>query len=76
LNILIITILHLGKKDNSSIGHIGSASDRYAQSTLLVEKTKEGTFICAPKFLRSAKDFEIIEIKYSEEQKKFIQIKP
>jgi len=74
--VLIITILHLGKKDNSSIGHIGSASDRYAQSTLLVEKTKEGTFTCAPKFLRSARDFETIEIKYSEQYKNFIQIKP
>jgi predicted kinase len=75
-DILIITVLHLGKKDNSSIGHIGSASDRYAQSTLLIEKTKEGTFTCVPKFLRSAKDFETIEIKYSEEKKIFVQIKP
>jgi archaellum biogenesis ATPase FlaH len=73
-NILIITVLHLGKKDQSSIGHIGSASDRYAQSTLLVEKTKNGTFTCAPKFLRSAKDFNTIEIIYSEQSKNFIQI--
>lgn len=73
-DILIITVLHLGKKDNSSIGHIGSASDRYAQSTLLVEKTKNGTFTCAPKFLRSAKDFDTIEIKYSEQTHNFIQI--
>jgi len=40
--ILIITVLHLGKKDMSSIGHIGSASDRYAQSTLTIEKNKFG----------------------------------
>lgn len=73
-NILIITVLHLGKKDQSSIGHIGSASDRYAQSTLLIEKTKNGTFTCSPKFLRSAKDFNVIEIKYSEETKNFIQL--
>jgi hypothetical protein len=73
-NILIITVLHLGKKDNSSIGHIGSASDRYAQSTLLVEKTKNNTFTCSPKFLRSAKDFEQIEIIYSEQAKNFILI--
>jgi len=72
--ILIITVLHLGKKDQSSIGHIGSASDRYAQSTLLIEKTKTGTFTCAPKFLRSAKDFNTIEISYSEQSKNFIQI--
>jgi hypothetical protein len=73
-DILIITVLHLGKKDQSSIGHIGSASDRYAQSTLLIEKTKTGTFTCAPKFLRSAKDFNTIEISYSEQSKNFIQI--
>jgi hypothetical protein len=75
-DILIITILHLGKKDNSSIGHIGSASDRYAQSTLIVEKTKEGTFTCGAKFLRSARDFQTIEIKYSDQHKNFIQINP
>lgn len=73
-NILIITVLHLGKKDQQSIGHIGSASDRYAQSTLLVEKTKNGTFTCSPKFLRSAKDFNTIEIKYNDNTKNFIQI--
>ena len=73
-DILIITVLHLGKKDQSSIGHIGSASDRYAQSTLLVEKTKTGTFTCAPKFLRSAKDFNTIEIIYSETAKNFILV--
>jgi len=73
-NILIITVLHLGKKDMSSIGHIGSASDRYAQSTLLVEKTKNNTFTCSPKFLRSAKDFNTIEIMYSEIQKNFILV--
>jgi hypothetical protein len=73
-DILIITVLHLGKKDQSSIGHIGSASDRYAQSTLLVEKTKNGTFTCSPKFLRSAKDFQTIEIMYSEQAKNFILV--
>lgn len=73
-DVLIITVLHLGKKDQSSIGHIGSASDRYAQSTLLIEKTKNGTFTCTPKFLRSAKDFNTIEIMYSEKHKNFILV--
>ncbi len=59
---LLITVLHLGKKDNSSIGHVGSACDRYAQSVLNIEKTKEGTYRCAAKFLRSGKDFDPIEI--------------
>lgn len=61
-DILIVTVLHLGKKDLSSIGHVGSACDRYAQSVLLVEKTKDGNYQCKPKFLRSAKDFTAIEI--------------
>jgi len=73
-DILIIIVLHIGKKDLSSIGHIGSASDRYAQSTLIVEKTKTGTFLCQSKFLRSAKDFDPIEIMYKEETKNYIKI--
>lgn len=73
-DILIITVLHLGKKDQSSIGHIGSASDRYAQSTLIIEKTKDQTYTCNPKFLRSAKDFDTIEIKYSNERGIFAQV--
>jgi len=75
-DILIITVLHLGKKDNSSIGHIGSASDRYAQSTLTVEKTKEGTTTISGKYLRSARDFEQIEIMWNNDFKKYTQIKP
>ena len=72
--ILIITVLHLGKKDMSSIGHIGSASDRYAQSTLTIEKNKIGNFECRPKFLRSAKDFETIEIMYSNNLNTYVRI--
>ena len=75
-DILIITVLHLGKKDNSSIGHIGSASDRYAQSTLTVEKTKDGNTTITGKYLRSAKDFETIEIMWNNDSKKYIQLKP
>lgn len=73
-NILIVTVLHLGKKDQQSIGHIGSASDRYAQSTLLVEKTKNNTFTCSAKFLRSAPTFDTIEIMYSDNAKNFVLI--
>ena len=73
-DILIITVLHLGKKDLSSIGHIGSASDRYSQSTLLIEKTKDGRYTCASKYLRSAKDFDTIEIWYDPIQENYSQI--
>ena len=72
--ILIVSVLHLGKKDQLSLGHIGSASDRYSQSTLIIEKTKTGTFVCSPKFLRSARDFNPIEIMYSDIQKTYIKV--
>jgi Cdc6-like AAA superfamily ATPase len=72
--ILIITVLHLGKKDQNSIGHIGSASDRYAQSTLTIEKNKIGNFEIKPKFLRSAKDFDTIEITYSTNMQNYVRI--
>jgi hypothetical protein len=75
-DILIITVLHLGKKDQTSIGHIGSASDRYAQSTLIVEKTKEGDTTISAKYLRSAKDFETVQIHWDPNNKKYIQLKP
>jgi len=75
-DILIMTVLHLGKKDQTSIGHIGSASDRYAQSTLLIEKTKEGDTVISAKYLRSAKDFEPIQIHWDSNLKKYIQLKP
>lgn len=75
-DVLIITVLHLSKKDKMSIGHIGSASDRYAQSTLEVEKTKDGTFTLAPKLLRSAGHFDFIELMYNEDKKTFIHVNP
>ena len=64
-SILIITVLHLGKKDLSSIGHIGSEADRRAQSVLNIEKTKNNSYICSAKMLRSAAGFTPIEIYYN-----------
>lgn len=72
-DILIITVLHLGKKDNHSLGHVGSSCDRYAQSTLLIEKTKSGSLKCSAKYLRSAFSFDPIEIYWNQEQKKYLQ---
>lgn len=73
-DVLIIYVLHTGKKEGNTLGHIGSASDRYAQSTLNVEKTKDGTFLMTGKYLRSAASFEGIHIKYSESDKKYIKL--
>jgi len=63
-NILIITVLHLGKKEGATLGHLGSATDRYAVSTLEVVKDKEQqTFTLQSRFMRSDADFEPVSIK-------------
>lgn len=36
-NVLIIVVLHLGKGNNTSLGHLGSGVDRYAQSVLKLD---------------------------------------
>jgi nucleoside-triphosphatase THEP1 len=72
--VLLITVLHLGKKDNTALGHLGSASTRYCQSELEVSKTKEGTYKCIAKKTRDAVGFEEIEIRYSEIEKNFVII--
>lgn len=62
-NILMIGVLHLGKGQGETLGHLGSNTDRWAQSTMIVEKNKDlGQFILKPKFLRSSDDFDPIAI--------------
>ena len=73
-DILIVSVLHLGKKDNLALGHLGSASTRYCQSEIEISKTKEGTYKCIAKKTRSCAGFEDIEYKYSEMEKKFTLI--
>lgn len=64
-NLLILCVLHLGKKDQNSIGHIGSYLDRKAQSVLKIEKNKEQkTIDLYPTFLRSSDEFNPISIQY------------
>jgi AAA domain len=61
---LIIGVLHLGKKEGATLGHLGSATDRYAVSTLEVVKDKEQqTFNLQSRFMRSDIDFEPVCIK-------------
>jgi len=73
-NLLLIGILHTGKNEGKTLGHLGSNTDRWAQSTLAVKKEEGGTFILEPKFLRSSGGFVPIEIKYSVDENKFIQV--
>lgn len=63
-NILILSVLHLGKKDEQTLGHLGSNTDRWAQSTLKLTKNKETqVYTLEAKFLRSAEDFSPVNIK-------------
>jgi hypothetical protein len=65
-NLLILCVLHLGKKDQNSIGHIGSYLDRKAQSVLKIEKNKEQkTIDLSATFLRSSDEFDPVSIYYS-----------
>lgn len=65
-NCLILGVLHLGKKDMQTLGHFGSQSDRYAQSTLKIERNKEqNTFTLSASFLRSSDDFAPINLMYN-----------
>ena len=62
-NILLITVLHQSKSNLSTTGHIGSASDRFAQSTLDIVKDKErNCYILSSRFMRSDMDFEPITL--------------
>lgn len=68
-DLLILCVLHLGKKDQNSIGHIGSYLDRKSQSVLKIEKNKEKrTLDLIPTFLRSTDDFDPISIQHSNGQ--------
>jgi hypothetical protein len=62
--IFLIGVLHTGKGgNNDTLGHLGSNTDRWANSTILIEKDKQrGIFVMKAKFLRSAPDFEPIAI--------------
>jgi len=72
-NALILTVLHLSKGIGETIGHLGSNTDRWAQSTLIVEKNKEARqFILKPKLMRSDEDFQPIAIAKWEDR--FIQV--
>jgi hypothetical protein len=56
-------VLHLGKGQGETLGHLGSNTDRWSQSTMIVEKNKDaGQFVLKSKYLRSDGDFEPVAI--------------
>jgi hypothetical protein len=63
-NMLIIGCIHLGKKDNHTLGHFGSMVDRYAQSVIeIVRDFENDLYLMKPKMLRSAPIFETIAVQ-------------
>jgi predicted ATP-dependent serine protease len=65
-NILIFIVLHLGKKEGNTLGHIGSYLDRKSQSVLKIEKNKQQrTIDLTAQFLRSADDIDTISIMHN-----------
>ena len=62
-NILLISVLHQSKSNLATTGHIGSASDRFAQSTLDITKDKDkNIYVLSSRFMRSDSDFEPITL--------------
>jgi hypothetical protein len=74
-NCLIVCVLHLSKNVGETVGHLGSNTDRWAQSTLTITRNKEQqTLTLEPKFLRSSDDFNLVSIKYMEALGKYIEV--
>lgn len=72
--VLIICLLHLGKGNMTSLGHLGAGLDRYAQSILKVEKDQEaGNYVLSGERLRSAGEFEPKAIYYDTHQNRWNQ---
>lgn len=68
-NILVLGVLHRSKSADKSMGHLGSAADRAAQSVLKVEKDKERKqYILSAEYLRSGDDFTPIAIYYNKQR--------
>jgi len=54
--ILLVGVVHTGKKDNHTLGHFGSMIDRYCQSVLIIEKDEKkqpNEHTLKPKLMRS-----------------------
>jgi len=74
-NILIIATLHLGKSNNSTIGHLGAMADRYTQSILTCEKAGS-QYHLKLKDSRTASDFTPIAIQFNEFTKTWQSVIP
>lgn len=65
-NVLVLGVLHRSKSVDKSMGHLGSAADRAAQSVLKVEKNKEQKqYVLSAEFLRNGDEFNPIAIWFN-----------
>jgi hypothetical protein len=63
--ILLVGVVHVGKKDNHTLGHFGSMIDRYCQSVLVVEKDAKkvpNLHILKPKMMRADGHFDDVTL--------------
>jgi len=72
-DLLIITVLHQGKGNNQTIGHLGSFIDRYSQSVLDIVKEKDDTMTLKAKMVRSCGGFDPINIYFNHHSKTYTQ---
>jgi hypothetical protein len=73
-DVCLVLVLHLSKNTGETLGHLGANTDRWAQSTVTVEKVKDTRqMILKPKFLRSADDFDPVAIRYDGDMKKWTE---
>lgn len=71
-NVTIITLVHLSKTNNFTLGALGAYLDRVSQSTLIVKKDKDtGDSTLEPLYLRSADNFNPVTITYNKELNKY-----
>ena len=65
-NCFIISVLHLSKNSGETLGHLGSNTDRWAQSTFVIKKVEETHQITLQaKFMRSDSNFDPIAIQWN-----------
>jgi len=66
-DVCLVGVLHLSKNAGETLGHLGSNTDRWAQSTMTIKRVKETSqLVLEPKFLRSSEDFDPVAISWDE----------
>lgn len=67
--ISIVTLLHLSKSNGFSLGHIGSAMERFSQSLSIISKDPENPYqsTCSSMYMRSDIDFKPYIVDFNED---------